>query len=46
MTEEVFAALREKTLRDVYESLRDNVDENDNDVLEHDSLNGVELRLL
>jgi hypothetical protein len=46
MTEEAFAALRKKTLGDVYESLRDNVEEDDNDILEHDSLNGVELRML
>jgi hypothetical protein len=46
MTEEAFAALRQKTLRDVYESIRDNIDKGDNDILEHDSLNGVELQML
>jgi hypothetical protein len=34
MTEEAFAVLRQKTLRDMYESLRDNVDEDDNEILE------------
>jgi hypothetical protein len=35
-----------KNLREAPESLRDNVDEDDNDKLEHDSLKGVELRML
>jgi hypothetical protein len=46
MTEEDFEVLCEQTRRNAYESLRDNVDDDNDDVLQQDPLEGAELRML
>jgi hypothetical protein len=46
MTEKAFAALVRKNLKEAHESIRDNIDEDVIDKLEHDSSKGVEPRML
>jgi hypothetical protein len=46
MTEEAFEVLCEQNRRDVHESIRDNEDEDDSDILGQDPLEGAELRML
>jgi hypothetical protein len=46
MTEDDFEALCEQNRRINYESLRVNENDEDGDVLEHDPLEGAELRML